>query len=142
MAGRPILITIIALITLIEGAVVLVSGSLLTASSSNGFVNDVLDTLDLATILKDISDIVGASMVVIGIVLLVAGLGLLMGWKFSWYLATVLYFVTLIAGMFYVAVALVDGEYVGLSGILPTLIAILLIYYMFRPKVKEFYKVG
>ncbi|MDR3282865.1 MAG: hypothetical protein LBS92_04560 [Candidatus Methanoplasma sp.] len=139
MAGRPILITIIALITILEGILTVVSGALVSFSSSNGFVQDVFSAISLEYLINEVSSWLGASLIIVGIIILVVGLGLLLGWKFAWYVAALIYFITLILALYSVAVSLATGEYIAVAALIPAIIAIVLVYYIFRPKVKEFY---
>ncbi|MDR3205941.1 MAG: hypothetical protein LBT41_02420 [Candidatus Methanoplasma sp.] len=139
MAGRPILITIIALITVLEGILTVVSGALVSFSSENAFLQDVFSAISLEYLINDVATWLGASLIIVGILILVVGLGLLLGWKFAWYVAAVIYFLTLIVSLYSVAVSLATGEYLAVTALIPAIIVLVLIYYIFRPKVKEFY---
>ncbi|MDR2846223.1 MAG: hypothetical protein LBV63_02965 [Candidatus Methanoplasma sp.] len=138
MANRPIIISIIALITIVEGILIIAGGSLTAFSSDSGFVHDLFKGIDLTWLIENIATELGATLLIVGIIILIVGVGLFLGWKFSWYVATIIYFITLIVSLFAVAIGIINAN-LALVALVPAIIAIVVIWYIFRPKVREFY---
>ena len=70
---------------------------------------------------------------VLGIVNIIIGIGLIVGWKPMWYLGVIFTIIDLIVSIFMVLVII---------GIIPLIINIVILYYLFTPKVKLFFGVG
>jgi hypothetical protein len=131
-ASRPLLITIIAILYLLEAIIYILAGVAVV------FVGVSID-------LGEIGGILGGSILVVGIITLLIAIGFFMGWKIIWYVAVILKIITVILEI----VGLVGSAYLLLSDfaallavLIPLAIDILLLYYMFRPNVKAFFGVG
>lgn len=116
-SSRPVLITIIGGLTALLGIVLVVLGLLVVLLD--------VDVSDLS-----LEGAVGAGGIIIGLIYLVIGYGFLSGWKIIWYLGVIIY-----------AILAVFGLLAFPSGLIFTLVAILILYYLFRPKVKSFFNI-
>ncbi len=119
--SRPLLITIIAILYFIAGALMVLGGILLTVGGA------AVGQLALG-------GMTGGVMVVFGLVNLVIAGGFWNGWKAIWYLAVIFGFLSIILCV----VGLFTTGGVSLVGLI---IQALLLYYMFRPNVKEFFEI-
>ncbi|MFA7044186.1 MAG: hypothetical protein WC186_07565 [Bacteroidales bacterium] len=121
MVNRPVLITIIGALFLIGGLLYIISG---IAAILNLYDLDMgsLDTLSTSA--------VGVTALVIGIIYALIGYGFIMGWKIMWYLAVIF---TILGIIISIPLVLV------LVGIVTLIIYALVLYYLFRPGVKEFF---
>jgi uncharacterized membrane protein (DUF2068 family) len=128
MAGksRPILIAIIAILTIIVAILSILGGVGITF-----FEGGTLGAMS-------------AMGLVMGIVLLIIGIALWSGWKIAWYIGVIIYAIYMIFVLFNIAMGIIDGD-----GVVATLaayaisliICVLILFYLFRPKVKEFFGV-
>ncbi|MDR3075422.1 MAG: hypothetical protein LBU30_05240 [Candidatus Methanoplasma sp.] len=91
--------------------------------------------LDLGIDLSFATDIFGWGLIITGLIYLIFGYGLWSGWKILWYLGVILYLLSLIVGVY----ALVVGGAVSIISIIITLV---ILWYLFRPNVKEFFRIG
>lgn len=123
MANRPILITIIGALFLIAAVIYIALG-----------IAGILDMYDISDMGADYNTIstsaVGLTALVIGIIYLIVGYGFIMGWKIMWYLAVIFTALGVIVSIPMVLV---------LVGIVTLIIYALILYYLFRPGVKEFF---
>jgi hypothetical protein len=140
MAGRPIIATIIALITIIEGILIIVGGSLTAFSSESGLINDIFSSIQLTWLIDHVATALGATILIVGIITLIIGIGLFLGWKFTWYVALVIYLFTLIVSLYAVAIGIINSN-LAVIALVPAIVLVILLWYLFRPKVKEFYGV-
>jgi len=125
MANRPILITILGALFLIAAVVYIALG-----------IAGILDLYDISDMGADYNTIstsaVGLTELAIGIIYLIIGYGFIMGWKIMWYLAVIFTALGVI-----VSIPLM----IVLIGIVTLIIYALILYYLFRPGVKEFFGV-
>jgi len=126
MADRPLLITIIAVLAIIVGILTIMGGLLMVAADE---VLDGMVDLDLSWI-----HALGYISIVLGLLALIVGYSLWKGWTIAWYLSLIYFAVNGILSL----VNIVLGSY---SDILSLVIAVVVIYYLFRPHVKSFFKV-
>jgi hypothetical protein len=118
---RPLLITILGILGLI-GAVALIVGSIVGGAALAEYIASMIPGSEF------IAGYISAVGVVTGIIALVIAIGYLKGWKPIWYIAVILYILSAIMGI-------LSFPY----GIVGTIIDILLIWYFFRPGVKEWF---
>lgn len=118
---RPLLITILGILGLI-GAVILIVGSIVGGAALAEYIASMIPGSEF------IAGYISAVGVVTGIIALVIAIGYLKGWKPIWYIAVILYILSAIMGI-------LSFPY----GIIGTIIDILLIWYFFRPGVKEWF---
>ena len=118
---RPLLISIIAILYFISGILCLLSGILLAL----GMTSVSGDFTVSATVL-------GAGGVIIGIIMLVIAGGFWNGWRIMWYLGVIFTGIGIIAGIMAILA-------MQISAVISLVIYILILYYLFRPKVKEFF---
>jgi hypothetical protein len=122
MADRPLLVAIIAILTIIVGLLVLIAGAAL-------FGTDLGDIGGLD--LEGLGNIFGAGFIIAGLIYLIIGIGLWQGWKIIWYIAVILYILSLIISILALP-----------AGIISIIITIIILWYLFRPNVKAFFKIG
>ncbi|MCQ2085547.1 MAG: hypothetical protein MJZ21_05310 [archaeon] len=119
---RPILIALISILEMLSGLLVIAAGVLLMM----GMLNDV-DTEELQD-LKDIAGIVGGGVLIFGIITFGIGYGMFKGWRIMWYLGVIFNILDVVFGI------------ISLTFVTAIISAIIL-YYLFRPKVKTFFSV-
>lgn len=125
MADRPILVSII-------GGLTLLAAFLVIAIAIISYVApDIFTDLDIDPSITEYSLIGG---LVVGIITLIIGLAIWRGWTIAWYIAVILYALAVLGSI----VTIVTGGYVMVVSLVITL---LILYYLFRPKVKEFFGV-
>ena len=112
MADRPILITIIAVLAVILGLLSLVGGIVLLKEEA----------------------VAAWVAIIIGLFMIIVGYALWNGWTIAWYLGLILFAINIIMGVY----RAILKDY---SGVLSIIIAIIVIWYLFQPKVKTFFKV-
>ena len=122
MANRPILITILGALFLIAAVAYIALG-----------IAGILDLYDISDMDLDYTvstSAIGATALVIGIIYAIVGYGFIMGWKIMWYLGVIFTILGVI-----ISIPLV----LALVGIVTLVIYALILYYLFRPGVKEFF---
>lgn len=125
MADRPILVSII-------GGLTLLAAFLVIAIAIISYVApDIFTDLDID---PSITEYFGIGGLIIGIITLIIGLAIWRGWTIAWYIAVILYALAVLGSI----VTIVTGGYVMIVSLAITL---LILYYLFRPKVKEFFGV-
>ena len=113
--GTPILVALIGALSFLFGVFLL-----LAAAVAFGAVTVIDDT--------DMVAGSGAVLLILALVYIIFGFGLLKGWSIMWYLGIVLY-----------AIAIVGGLLKLPAGIITILIGAVVIYYLTRPKVKNYF---
>ena len=131
MADRPLLVAIISLLTMLAGILFILSGALFA------FAGIEIDGLDIGSI----TDFVGIGLLIMGLIVFIIGYAIWSGWTIAWYVAVILYIISAIMSIISLVSAITGGGSVGFAMIVPLVITILILYYLFRPKVKEFFKV-
>lgn len=136
MADRPLLVSLIGGITLIAAFIMIVIAvvSIYDASIITDFIGGEID----------LSDWMGYGGLVVGIVTLIIGLAIWRGWSIAWYIAVILYILSIIGSIYTLYTLYSGGAEVAamVTPLIPLVIAALIVYYLFRPKVKEFFTVG
>ena len=117
--SRPTLITIIAILYFLVGVLSIISGLVMIVGGA------AVGQLVLGSM-------TGAVLIVVGLVNLVIAGGFWNGWKAIWYLAVLF-------GVLELIICIVGVFSVGPLSLVGLLIEALLLYYMFRPNVKEFF---
>ncbi len=120
MAKRPLLITILGALYMIMGLLMFLSGIGAALLGAAIFMPASLPA-GLAA---------GALLAVLGLISLIIGYGLLQGWTVMWYLAVIFSVLGLLA-------SLVSFP----EGLIGLVIYGVIVYYLFRPQVKRFFKV-
>ena len=135
--GRPVLISIIALLNILLGVIVLVLGVLGVLNFS-----EFVEILDEALVQSKVSGITGAELctilgvggVVLGTIYLVVGAGFWFGWALFWYLSLIFWVLSFLGCIIIITVS-------PIAGIIGAVIYGVLIYYLFRPAVKAHFKI-
>jgi len=132
--SRPILVGLIGLITIIV-AVLILLGATLTL-----FSDTITDLVEI-----DIGDWVGYGGFILGFVTLIIGIAIWRGWTVAWYIGVILYIWGAVGALASIIMVLLDDAVPAATAtafIVPLVICILILYYLFRPKVKAFFGVG
>lgn len=136
MAERPLLITIIGIITILVALVFAVLGIGLLLLPESAIVDiwnqypDYADTTFEA--FKAATTVVGGALLIMGIVEFIIGFALLRGWTVAWYLGIIIYGVNFVASLITI---------MTLVSVVPLVLSAVILYYLFRPNVKEFFGV-
>jgi hypothetical protein len=126
---RPILVAIIALLTLLAAFLVLLTAVLFLLT-------------DIVVVTGIDFEVFGYGGLVGGLILLLIGTALWRGWAIAWYIGVIIYGLGALLCIASIVLVLMDGTInteVAAGFALPLIICILILYYLFRPKVKEFF---
>ena len=126
---RPIIISIIAILAMIMGIFMLFGGITSAFISETEFLKLNVD------VTYDAFRTAGYIALITGLVVLIVGVLLWTGRRIAWYLAVVVFLVEIVVAIY----NLIMGNYAVIVSII---IAALVLYYLFTPKVKAFYSVG
>ena len=124
-ASRPILITIVAILEFLVGLLAVIGGILLFAG--------VISSGDLDPEIANLGNAGAIGVLIFGIINLIIAGGFWNGWAIMWYIGLI---VNAIGAAFYIF-SLVTTLQIIL--VIPVIIEVVIIYYLFRPKVKEFF---
>lgn len=135
MAGksRPILIAIIAIITMLAGILLIAAGLGLNFLTIDVFVGTQFESWLSG---------VGVGTILMGIIALIIGFGIWKGWKIMWIIAMILYLISAVLLIVSLVLMLMDGETIGAALLVPLAICLIILFYLTRKKVKEFFGVG
>jgi hypothetical protein len=124
---RPTLISILAIIYFVIGLMALIGGILTTMGIAIGMsVEEELRGLGL--------EFIGIGIIVYGLIMIIVAGGFWNGWKIMWYIGVIVSIIGVILGV----ASIVFTAFVG---IIPLIIDIIILWYLFRPPVKEFFEV-
>lgn len=125
MGDRPLMITILGGLTALAAVIVLLIGAVFLMAPSS------LENMDLAywTLTG-----AGIAMAIIGLAMLVTGIALLSGWTIAWYLGIIVYGISALLSIISIPAS------IG-SSVITLVFSMVVLYYLFRPRVKEFFKV-
>ncbi len=119
---RPLLITLIAILYFVLGVLFVLGGA---AILLGGMTLPEFGALTTA---------VGGVLLLVGLISIVIAGGFWNGWKAIWYLAVIFGIISLV-------IDVVAIFFTGATSIIGIIIQALLLYYIFRPNVKEFFGV-
>lgn len=129
MHRRPILLSIIAILSILIGLLTLASGVLVitggTAISLGGGENAELGVVATAA---------GVVTFLIGLLLVVVGVGLFTGKTWAWWLTVIVYGIDTIFVLY-------NTIFVNVYSIIPLLIYLFILFYMTRPNTKGWFNV-
>lgn len=114
---RPFLVTVIGVIYLLLGIIMLIGGIALAVGG-----NMVDLDIDIA------ADVGGGVAIVLGLIWIVIAAGFFKGWKLWWYLGIIFSIIGLIISILSLP-----------AGIIALIIDLIILWYLFRPKVKSFF---
>lgn len=120
MAKRPLLITLIGALYLLMGL------TMVAAGIGVAFLDFTVFDPDLA----GMGAVIGGSVLVFGLILLAIAYGFLKGWSVMWYL-----------GVIFSALGALGSLLALPEGVFMLVINAVILYYLFRPQVKGFFKV-
>jgi len=130
LPARPLGVTVLAILEFIFGSLALLLGLAFIAFAP--FITSLLPSSQLPITLELLAGILGAAILAGGAVALLIGWGLWMGKGWAWWLTVVIYTLNLLSSL----VALSRGD---ATGMIPLLISALILYYFFKPSVKEYF---
>ncbi|MDR1690209.1 MAG: hypothetical protein LBR42_00005 [Candidatus Methanoplasma sp.] len=136
--SRPILVGLIGLITLIV-AVLTISLSVLSIIDSEIVWNLISDYTNVG-----LASTLGYAGLIGGIIILIIGLSIWRGWTIAWYIAVILYALTTIVAIAGLIMQITGGRMEAafmIPAIIMLLIFLLILFYLFTPKVKAFFTV-
>ena len=122
--NRPVVISIVAILNFLIGLFFLAGGLVMA-----------LGIIDISAHVPEMAEYAalgGGIVILIGIIYLVIAGGMWNGWKIMWYIGVIVNGLSLIMGIASIFV----GSFVG---IIPLVIDAIILYYLFRPGVKEFF---
>ncbi|MCQ2079866.1 MAG: hypothetical protein MJZ38_07430 [archaeon] len=115
-AKRPLLITLIGGLEALAGLAFIIFG--------------VLSLMGMSIEIPELSDLAGAVgivAIILGIIPFIIGYGMLKGWKIMWYLGVIFGILSIIVGVLDL-------------NIISIVIQLIILYYLFRPKVRAFFR--
>jgi len=126
MADRPILITIIAILTIIIALICILTGVGIVVGSE--FITSVSGDV------IDFGEALGAGILIIGLIAFVVGYGFLKGWTIFWYIGVIIYALIVLSSLYLI----IKGQPIS---VIELVIALVILFYLSRPKVRTFFKV-
>ncbi len=123
-APRPILITIIAILEFVIGLLILVGGVLLIAG--------VISAGDVDPEFADLGNAASIAMIVIGLLNIIIAGGFWNGWSIMWYIGLIVNGIGLIVAIYGLITT-------GIGSAIPLVIYAVILFYLFRPGVKDFF---
>lgn len=138
MADRPLLVSLIGGLTLLSAVIMLIIAAVSFYDSS--IIIDLLGDIDIQSDIS-LSDLFGFGGLILGVIVLIIGLAIWRGWSIAWYIAVILYIISAIGSVISIFTAVTgDAAAMVLVGmVISLLITIVILYYLFTPKVKEFF---
>jgi len=129
MADRPILISIIAILTIIFALFLILAGVVLMVGG------DLIANIDDPSgLIDDLGTSLGVGFLIIGVIGFLIGYGFWRGWTIFWYIGVILYLIAAISGIY----GLIVGQPISIVSLV---FALIVLFYLSRPKVREFFKV-
>jgi hypothetical protein len=130
--SRPILISILAILEFLGGLIVLLAGIAIVAG--------IVTTADVPE-LASLGAVGGGALIVAGIIAIIIAGGFWNGWKIMWYLGIIFSILSLI---FMIYSAVTSGDIVGVlvANVIEIIINLLILFYLTRQGVKEFFGVA
>lgn len=122
--SRPILITIIAILEFLIGLLILVGGVLLIAG--------VISAGDVDPEFADLGNAASIVMIVIGLLNIIIAGGFWNGWSIMWYIGLIVNGIGLIVAIYGLITT-------GIGSAIPLVIYAVILFYLFRPGVKDFF---
>jgi hypothetical protein len=128
MADRPILITIIAVITILVAVLFILAGLGIAIGS------EFLDMGEDFAEIINLGVIAGVGFLILGLIMFVVGYGFLKGWTLFWYIGVIIYALVVVFAIYTI--------YLGQPiSVVELVIALVILFYLSRPKVRTFFKV-
>lgn len=135
MSDRPVLLSILAVLMILVGLICLAAGGLVYTLSPEAWADLVSQNPDLGQNTLDEMHQAGLIIMIMGVISLIVGIALFVGWSLAWYLAVLALIVLIVMGaysMFKTGPA---------SGIVSVAVSIVIILYLFTPKVRDHFGV-
>lgn len=129
---RPLGVTILAILQFIGGILALLVGLLFVAISP--YIGELFRGAPLPPILQVLLGALGAALIIAGFLGLLVGWGLWTGKSWAWWLVVIFEVLGLLLSLAWIA----TGDFSSLLGLI---IAAVILYYFFKPHVKDFFGV-
>lgn len=129
--SRPLLITILAILYFL-GALVLIIGGIMIIGLGEAFIQDLVNQNPDLDALEGLGTASGIVMLVCGLIVAGVAYGFYKGWSIMWYLSVIIVGLGLLFNIY----NMVIGNFTVLLGVLVQLV---IIFYLFRPRVKGFF---
>jgi hypothetical protein len=131
MSSRPILISIIALLSMIGGLFMIFGGAAMAFANEQWLIDaGITDALGTVHMLGYVTLVLGLAMLIVGFLLWT-------GKTIAWYLAVIIFIANVAMSIYNV----ITGAPIT-SAVIPIVVAAIVLFYLFTPKVKAFYSVG
>lgn len=137
MSDRPIILTILAILAILGGLILIASGALIYVMDDGEILKIMAENADAYKGMT-IDDVRSAGLITLisGLLMLIVGISLFVGWSIAWYIAVVLLVISFVINVY----NLVTGG--GTAGILGIVIEIIIIAYLMTPKVRTHFGVS
>ena len=132
MAERPLLITIIAVLSILAGLIILLGGVTLAV-----ITQELLNDLNIDLVLSEVHTL-GYIAIAMGLAMVIVGTLFLTGKTIAWYLGLIVFAFEIVWAIYQIVVV---GGSTAYSSVVTIVIFGVLIYYLMTPKVKAFYSV-
>lgn len=135
MSDRPLLITVIGSLTMLSAILFLIFGvifTILPESAIQDMWNDYNGTDVTYDVFKVVFSVVGVTLIVIAIISFLIGFAFLRGWTIAWYLGVLIYIVEAVLSLISI---------MTIISVITLAFSLIVLYYLFRPRVKEFFGV-
>ena len=129
MADRPLLVVLIGILIGVAGLILLITGLLLEFMSIETLIDWGFDPTKLGTFDTYVYIVLGAALFVVAALIWT-------GWTFAWYVALIFLGIQLLWQLYQFATGMTTT-----SPIISIIILLALLYYLFKPNVKEFFSV-
>lgn len=136
MSDRPIILTILAILAILAGLVLVATGAIAYTMSEETWFRLITEEPEILETVKSLSDMhsIGLPLLISGILMLIIGIALFVGWSLAWYVAVILLVVALVINVYtLVTGGLHSNTYGGLLGIA---IEVIIVAYLMTPKVR------
>lgn len=124
---RPLIVAIVGILYILVGIFFIAMGALVLAGMAMPEVTDQVPS--------ELLSASGIGLIIIGLIPLVIGYGLFQGWKVMWYLGVIFAILEIIV----LLLGIVGGAY---GAIIPIIIDLIILWYLFRKNVKAFFGVN
>lgn len=122
-ASRPIFVTIVGILYILPAILSILYGIIVAAGvvAVSGSIAEGIN-----------ASLIGAPIIVAGLISFIIGYGILKGWRIMWYLGVIFAILSILGSLLMIT---------AIVGIVSLVINIIILYYLFRPGVKAFFRI-
>lgn len=128
---RPIGVTVISVLYALAAVVLIIVG-IVAIGFGDALIDQIVQDEPDMDILYGINIIIGAVVIVIGLVSALVSYGLYNGWSIMWYLGSILAVIGAVINLICIAIG-------SIGNVISLLICAVIIYYLLKPNVKMFF---